>query len=324
MTWDEVLLLVQDRLGENISRTTGFFKYDNMKLLGAISQQKASKLINCLTYDVDAGIAVALTANTTLHALPVNCTGVEKVRYETTKFLLPGKGKPSVTPDESSEPEWFWLQGVKYIGIYPQCSASGKYIYIYGTKFTPVCAMRITYNGSATSCYFQFNGTNFIIKEGSTTLATYSASTYSTVSALVAKINLDTTTNECKAVIEPTCPATESVANIEQYTTTVYLQNTQSISTPTKTARIYFNPELDDNMLADIVARDVVMAMRDKDLDAYAKQAGYNEIKQIIDDYRLLYEAGKKRAGNMTVTDAYMVGGASQHVPGLPGCFERR
>jgi hypothetical protein len=302
MTWEEVLELAQYGVAETITSATGFFHKEQMKLQGSLSQRRISAKMSCLSYDVDAGTSISLVKDQVLYSLPADCNTVLKVKYESESWLTQLEGvMPNVTPYESATPEAYWLQGQSKIGLYPASSAttaSNKKIYIFGTRQTPICAMRITYKGTATSCYFSFDGTNFKITEGTTVLSTYAASTYSTMTLLVEKINTDTATNKCAAVIDATCQASALTANIEQTTETIYQQNLQSFSPAQYTKRIYFNPELDDLLLNDIVVAEIILHQRDKDLDSYAKQAKQKVIDQLIIDRKVEFDGLQTAARN--------------------------
>ncbi len=143
MTWYEILLLTQDRLGEDVLGTENFFKQHQLKLAAAMVQLEASGEIKCL--EADSFATIPLVSGQELHAAPDDMIEPRAIKYEDLLYLKTQfRRKPTFLPtNRSSSPTSFYLQNKK-IGVYPAVNSAGKYIYIWYWRLAPPYGFRIT------------------------------------------------------------------------------------------------------------------------------------------------------------------------------------
>ena len=307
MKSSEILELAQYGIGETINTPAGFFRKEQMKLQLYLSQRRASERIRCLSYNTDTGIAIPLIQNQIYYTLPPDCLEIQNIQYSDQGFLgRVRSSRPQVAPYDNSQPEVFWTQGQNTIGLFPAESSASNTVnlYLFGRRRTCICGMRLTYTGAGTAYTFTFDGTNFILTEGVTVVGTYPYGTYNLMSdtdavhGLVHAINAASASNHCTAALDPSCPATRDSGTIECTTEQVYLLDTQSNAPANFTKRIYFDPELEDTLLNDIVVAELILQQRDKDLDSFAKQNKLAQINAIIEQARVEYERRELSSGN--------------------------
>lgn len=220
MLWNEVLELATDNLSETTS-DNDYFQRSKMVFIGSLAQHTASKEIRCLEYN-DDGYAIALVRGQVLYDLPEDCLGIEKVRYNTDSgwFLDYVEKRPEITPDYSDYPVQYWLHGLNKIGIYNPPSSTA--------------AFTLTHTGTGTACTAANDGTTWTNTVTGVGAYTYTLATYSTVTLLVAAMNLDTGTSGITAVAlsgdeDPADLEVVTAESIYEDTGTYYVNCTDSI-----------------------------------------------------------------------------------------------
>jgi len=296
MLWDEVILLAGDALAEDTS-ATDYFVQRKMRLWGAMSQLKVSRIIPCLTYDDDDGESIALVADQIMYTLPTDIRNIDAVRYEADETYLGYLTKrPRVADYPSDQPTGYFIQGKNAIGIYPAESSAGKYIYLFGTRLAvPYAFTLLDENSDSTACTFTLSGDSFSITitggaNAGTDTFDISDSDYDTVSELVAAINA--LGKNITARQNYLCPDDRACSDIEEVS---------SVDINSAIGHVFFNPEIDDELLMDVVLEEILAASKYKDKDPRTTSYHRDTAAANTEQHRILYEQRHIEAVNLRV-----------------------
>jgi len=233
MLWNEVIELATGTVAEPTS-DADYFKRSNMAFVGAISQHTASKKLRTLEYN-DDGYEISLVRGQILYDLPVDCLGIEKVRFNTDWFLNFREKRPAATPDLNSYPVNYWIHGKSKVGVYPPPSS--------------INALTLEHTGIGTAATVANDGTALTITITGVGAYPYTLATYATVTLLVAAINGDTATSgvtatENSGTSDPTDLEIVSATDIYESDTNLYMNCVDSLyiwgkrSSPTYAFRV--------------------------------------------------------------------------------------
>jgi len=307
MLWSDVVDLVEDYLAESAAGTTNFFKEDKIRLWAALAQLKVTREVECLSYDEKDGYEIDLVADQIYYDLPEDALTVTRVQYDDTTTLIPMVGRPQALPFDTGQPTHWWIQTRRKIGIWPTESAASKKIYIFGKRLAPTCAFNIFEdNADSTAATFltsQRTGRFTITITGGVNAGTYTvditAAAYDTIGELVTRINALSV--GIVAQRNALCPSLKPCDTIE----TIVGVNIKDTN-----RRVYFDPEIDDDMLTEIVVESVLAKQREKDRDKQGGEIHRRNAEIGLERSRVAWQRRRIAAGNFRKGNVQGGGGA--------------